>query len=301
MDPARDLDDRAATIDSVLAEATVALATAGAASPRLDAELLLTTVLNLDRAALYTRGGEVLSKTSIERIRGLLQRRLQREPVQYIVGRQEFWSLDFVVTPNVLIPRPETELLVELVLGLSVPQMGLPVSKGEAQRSLRICDVGTGSGCIAVALAHELPTASLWALDLSMRALAVAELNAQRLGLAGRIRFLRSDLLAGVSTQRFDIIVSNPPYLSATDQTDLQPELTFEPRVALYGGADGVEIIRRLLATAPENLVAGGWLLMEIGATQAATVAGLARAAGFSEVSIRSDYAGLPRVLMARG
>ena len=140
----------------------------------------------------------------------------------------------------------------------------------------------------------------MWALDVSMRALAAAELNAERLGVARRVRFLRSDLFASVSGQRFDVVVSNPPYLTANDLADLQPEVGFEPRLALAGGADGLDIIRRLLATAPDHLVDGGWLLVEIGAAQAAAVEALACAAGFNAVSIRSDYAGLPRVLMAR-
>ena len=163
-----------------------------------------------------------------------------------------------------------------------------------------LCDVGTGSGCIAVALAHELPSAEVWAVDVSREALAIAEDNARQHGVAERIRFLRSDLFSAVSGQRFDAIVCNPPYLTADDLAALQPEVAFEPRAALAGGADGLDIIRRLLAAAPDQLTDGGWLFMEIGAAQAAAVEVAARATSFRAVTIRSDHAGLPRVLMAR-
>jgi release factor glutamine methyltransferase len=347
-----DLADTTATIDRLVAEASAALSAAGISSPRLDAELLLATVSGLNRTALYVRGREALSPRCTEQFRGLLRRRVGREPLQYIVGRQEFWSLEFLVTPNVLVPRPETELLVEgalSVIGCDGPsrrrqkraapqgeptgalrlesndswtvraealearssQLAPSPPRQEAEsraEPLRVCDVGTGSGCIAIALAHELaqaqaralPDAEVWALDVSPRALAVAELNAQRLGVANRIHLGRSDLLAAVATQRFDVIVSNPPYLTVMDLANLQPEVAFEPRTALDGGADGLDIIRRLLATAPDHLVAGGWLLMEIGALQATAVVDLARASSFSDVSFRCDYAGLPRILVAR-
>jgi len=294
MDPEITRPIRAASIDRLITEAAVSLDAAGVGTPRLDAELLLAAACGVDRSALYVRGSEPVPSGSVEAFRSCLARRRRREPLQYILGRQEFWSLEFAVTPSVLIPRPETELVVELALG---------AAGGVGARHavpLHLCDVGTGCGCIAVALAHELPRAAVWALDVSMRALAVAELNAQRLGVAERVRCLRSDLFAVVAHQRFNIIVANPPYLSEDDFADLQPELAFEPQAALDGGADGLSVIRRLLAAAPGRLVDGGWLLMEIGCEQAAAVERLARAAGFHEVSIRPDYAGLPRVLMAR-
>jgi release factor glutamine methyltransferase len=285
-----------AVVDQLIAGAVTALDAAGVGTPRLDAELLLAAACGVDRTALYVRGREPVPSRSTKVFRAFLARRLRREPLQYIVRRQEFWALDFTVTPDVLIPRPETELLVELALGRS---SGSDSEEARVPRP-RICDVGTGSGCIAVTLAHEVPSAEVWALDVSMRALAVAELNAQRLGVAGRLRFLRSDLFASVAHQQFDIVLANPPYLTGADFADLQPEVAYEPRTALDGGADGLAVIRRLLAAAPDRLVDGGWLLMEIGADQAAVVEYLAHAAGFTAVSIRSDYAGLPRVLMAR-
>lgn len=300
MDAASAIAERAGTVDALLAEGGAALAAAGVGTPRLDAELLLAAACGLDRTALYVRGRELVSAACAQRFGDLLRRRTRREPLQYIVGRQEFWSLDFVVTPDVLVPRPETELLVEIALG--VLRSDLPARGVGARHAvpLRLCDVGTGSGCIAVALAQELPGAEVWALDVSMRALAVAELNAQRLGVAQHMRFLRSDAFESVAGRRFDVVVSNPPYLAAGDLADLQPEVAFEPRTALDGGADGLDVIRRLMATARDHLFDGGWLLVEIGATQAAAAEDLARAAGFNGVSIRSDYAGLPRVLMAR-
>jgi release factor glutamine methyltransferase len=283
---------RPARLDQLIAAAAAALDAAGVGTPRLDAELLLAAACAVDRTALYVRGREPMPSRSVDTFRSFVARRRGRGPRPYIVGRQEFWSLEFAVTPSVLIPRPETELLVELALGAARgARHGVP---------LRLCDVGTGSGCIAVALARELPSADVWALDVSMRALAVAELNAQRLGGAERVRFLRSDLFASVAHQQFDIILANPPYLTGDDLADLQPEVAFEPRSALDGGADGLTIMRRLLGTAPHRLAEGGWLLIEIGSEQAAAVGSLARAAGFSTISIRSDYAGLPRVLMAR-
>lgn len=295
MDMAIDVAERVATIDALLAKGSAALAAAGVGTPRLDAELLLAAAYGVDRTALYVRDREPVPATCAQTFRGMLERRRRREPLQYIVGRQEFWSLDFVVTPDVLVPRPETELLVELALG---------VLRGVGARHAvppRLCDVGTGSGCIAVALATELPGADVWALDDSTAALAVADGNARRHGVAERMRFVRSDLFSSVSSQLFDVVVSNPPYLTANDLADMQPEVSFEPRSALDGGSDGLAVIRRLLTTAPEYLVGGGWLLVEIGATQAAAVEDAARAAGFTTVSIHADYAGLPRVLMARG
>lgn len=300
MEAARDTSERTATIATLIAEGTTALTAAGVGTPRLDAEVLLAAACELDRTALYTRAREPVSPRCAETFHGFLARRARREALQYIVGRQEFWSLEFTVTPDVLIPRPETEQLVELALDILRPI--LPVRGVGARRPVppRLCDVGTGSGCIAVALATELAGADVWALDVSTSALAVAEANARRHGVAERMRFLRSDLFTSVSGQRFDVVVSNPPYLTANDLADLQPEVAFEPRAALDGGTDGLDIIRRLLVTAADHLVDGGWLLVEIGAAQAAAVDNLACAAGFGAVSIRSDYAGLPRVLMAQ-
>jgi len=365
-------------VAETLAEATAALRAAGVPTPRLDAEILLAEACGFDRTALYASLREPVPAAAAPRFRDLLVRRLRREPVAYLIGRQEFWSLDFAVTPDVLIPRPETELLVEVALAavcsrrangwtlsgevvsrgdavatsesdrgpginsraesLRSPLKGTPTSlsavgfsrlgttepgksfpgvgdgtpalrswtharkegAGQEDNPLALCDVGTGSGCIAVALARALPQAEVWALDVSARALAVAETNARRHGVAERIRFVESDLFAAVAGWRFDMVVSNPPYLSEDDRCDLQPEVGYEPRVALDGGRSGLEVIRRFLAGARSALREDGCLLMEIGATQAADVAALARRAGFGELSVRPDAAGLPRVVAGR-
>ena len=180
------------------------------------------------------------------------------------------------------------------------PGEGQGDGKRCAAQPLTVCDLGTGSGCIAVALAHELPAIEIWALDASRPALQVAAANAQRHGVADRIRCVESDLFASVAGQRFDAIISNPPYVSSVELEGLQPELAWEPRHALDGGPAGLDVIRRLVTAAPEFLVDGGWLIMEIGAEQPETARALAESAQFSEVSVRTDYAGLPRVLLAR-
>ncbi|MFI5364809.1 MAG: N5-glutamine methyltransferase family protein [Candidatus Binatia bacterium] len=370
MDAATDTAVPAVTAaDQLLAEGTNLLEAAGVQTPRLDAEVLLAAACGIDRAALYARGREAVPPACRDRFSSMLARRGAREPMQYIVGRQEFWSLDFLVTRDVLIPRPETECLVECAIealrGFPFPQGALhkkagnrrapfdttPEKMGSTQRErqkrltmhtqplalssrplwrrievrplesfcaklssgagqgeekrcaaqpLTVCDLGTGSGCIAVALACELSGAEIWALDSSRPALAVAMTNARRHLVADRIRFVESDLFAAVDGQCFDAIIANPPYVSSLELERLQPELAWEPRHALDGGPAGLDVIRRLVSAAPEFLVDGGWLIMEIGADQPETVRALAESAQFSEVSVRADYAGLPRVLLAR-
>jgi len=280
------------TVDRLVAAGAAALAAAGVSTPRLDAEVLLGAASGLDRTALYARGRESLPSSCLQAFRLMLERRCAREPLPFIIGRQEFWSLDFVVTPDVLIPRPETELVVELTLAT--------VARAGDEHDITICDLGTGSGCIAVALASELPHAEIWALDISPAALAVARANARRNRVADRIHFCASDLLAAVGGRRFEAIVCNPPYVRAGDLQGLQPELAWEPRGALVSGPDGLEVIRRVLVAAPGHLTDGGWLCVEIGADQAEPVESLARAAGFRRVSVHADYAGLPRVVAAQ-
>jgi release factor glutamine methyltransferase len=279
------------TIATLVESGTAALAAAGVPTARLDAEVLLAHACGIDRAALYARWRGAVPCDCRTRFEGLVVRRQRREPLQYIVGHQEFWSLDFVVTPDVLIPRPETELLVELVLAILL-------EKGDA--SLRLCDLGTGSGCIAVALASELPRAQVWALDVSEPALGVAQLNARRHGVGGRIHFVAGDGFSAVKGLRLDAIICNPPYVSSRELRRAQPELAWEPRQALDGGPTALAVIERIVAEAPGYLRERGWLLMEMGADQCTAVEQLARTAGFSSVSVRTDYAGLPRVLVAR-
>lgn len=335
MEGAGEMLERALTARALLVEGTAALTAAGVSTARLDAEVLLAAACGVDRTVLYVRADRPVTVGAQQRFGAFLARRRRREPSQYIIGHQEFWSLDFIVTPDVLIPRPETELLVELALAMTsaeprkesldtaLEKMGptrdergispqsniqpfapssrplLAAYRG-AQRRLTICDLGTGSGCIVVALAGELPNAEVWALDQSTAALVVARQNARRHGVEARIRFVAGDLFASIAEARFDVIVCNPPYIATSVLDHLQPELAWEPRGALDGGADGLDVIRRVVAAAPGYLVSGGWLIMEIGADQGPAALELARAVRLDRVAVRDDYAGRPRVLLAR-
>jgi release factor glutamine methyltransferase len=288
--------DRSAV--DLLAAVTRALADSGVAGARLDAEILLAEAWGTDRAGLFARLRAPVPADTQRRFRALAARRAVGEPLQYITGRQEFWSRDFVVTRDVLIPRPETQRLVELALEVRAGR-GAATSVG-SRSPLRVCDVGTGSGCLALTVACEWPDAEVWALDVSAAALQAAAVNARRLGVAGRVRFVHGDLLDPVAGQDFDLIVSNPPYVPSEEIGLLQRELQWEPRRALDGGADGLAVIRRLLPAAYAHLEPGGVLLMEFGAGQASAVEELARAAGYATGAVRPDDAGLPRVLVAR-
>ena len=256
----------------------------------LDAEILARHVLECDRATLLTRARDPIPSAFNRLYHTLVTRRAAREPTAYIVGHREFWGLEFDVTPAVLIPRPETELIVEEAISV------IPIR--EAAR--RIIDVGTGSGCLAVALAVEFPPATVVAIDLSEEALAVAARNAERHNLIGRIDFVRTDLLQGVSGTA-DLIVSNPPYVPDRDAPIVQPEVgRYEPPSALYGGKDGLDLIRRLLADARPLLATGGWLIMEFGFGQEPAVEETARELGWTVGRMRGDLQGIPRVAVLR-
>jgi release factor glutamine methyltransferase len=236
----------------------------------------------------------------------LVRRRERREPTGYIIGHREFWNLDIEVRPGVLIPRPETELLVEEALARLSPDVpersGRPGPSAAAPAaSARVADVGTGSGCIAVAIARWLPSAEVVAIDASDEALAVARLNATRHEVSARVRFLKADLLAGAAGP-FDAVVSNPPYVPAPDLAGLQPEVRdHEPLLALTGGIDGLDVIRRLVPDAAAVLRPGGWLLFEFGFGQADGVRAIIAAEPRLElVAIRADLAGIPRIAVAR-
>jgi len=256
-------------------------------SPRLNAEVLLMFTLQCDRAYLYAHPERELSPQEETRYQEALAERARGVPSQYITGHQEFWGLDFVVSPAVLIPRPETEHLVETAIELARP-LDTP----------KIIDVGTGSGCIALALAKELPLADITAVDISPDALEIARANAARLQL-DRVHFRQNDLLSGFDHAQFDLVVSNPPYVGEDEADKVQREVRkFEPYRAVFGGADGLETIRRLVPQAREALKPGGWLLMEIGFSQSALVCDLLR--DWTSVNTVPDLQGIPRVVAAR-
>jgi release factor glutamine methyltransferase len=253
-------------------------------NPRRDAEVLLAHLLGCDQAALLTHPERRLSSIESDQFEGLLRRRLASEPVQYITGVQEFFGLQFEVTPDVLIPRPETEHLVEAALERISPEA-------------RIVDVGTGSGAIAVALAHALPRSMVTAVDLYPAALAVARRNAQRHGVIERVSFLQSDLLAKAGSGEFDVVVSNPPYIAEGEV--LEPQVAdYEPRSALYAGPTGLEIYERLIPQARRVLKPQGWLLMELGYGQQPAVAALL--GGWYALTFVPDLQGIPRVVLAQ-
>jgi release factor glutamine methyltransferase len=277
-------------------------------SPRMNAELLLMFTLNCDRAYLHAHAERELTPEEQSRYQAVLAKRARGVPAQYITGHQEFWGMDLIVTPAVLIPRPETEHLIETVIELaSVGRTLLSVtsrnpaspSHAETAASLRIADIGTGSGCIALALAKELPHAEIHAADISPAALEIARANAARHKLEGRIQFRETNLLEGFVQNSFDFIVSNPPYVGESEEDQVQLEVRkFEPRNAVFAGPKGTEVIERLLAQAHAALKPGGWLLMEISGTIAEEVKRLLE--HWDDVQIRPDLQSIPRVAHAR-
>ncbi|HHY93222.1 MAG TPA: peptide chain release factor N(5)-glutamine methyltransferase [Firmicutes bacterium] len=279
-------------------EGTRRLAAAGVESPQLDSEVLLRHVLGATTEVFYRDLGEDLPDEPLEQFRALLGRRAQGTPVAYLTGHKEFFGLDFEVTPAVLIPRPETEILVERALQVASE---LPAT----QRGLSILDLGTGSGALAVALAAALPSARLVATDCSAAALEVAARNAQRQGVRARIAFRQGDLWAALPEKDaarrpvFDLIVSNPPYIPADELAALPREVRQEPRPALDGGPDGLAFYRRLAAGLPAYLAPGGWVLLEVGAGQASAVNRLLAEAGLTVLSPVKDLAGIERVVQA--
>ena len=257
---------------------------------RADAELLLMLVLERSRAWVLAHPEAIPSSQQAGRFIELVERRYCGEPMQYITGETEFYGLPFTVTPDVLIPRPDTEHLVEKALELA-RQFLQP----------RIVDVGTGSGAIAVTLARQLPEAEITAVDLSESALQVARDNARQNAVDQRIRFLQGDLLAPVSSEQFDLVVSNPPYVPDTDREQIAVEVReFEPALALFAGVDGLEVYRRLIPAVREVLAPGGFIALEIGFSQAQAIEELLQTGGFQEIEFTPDLQGIPRVASAR-
>jgi release factor glutamine methyltransferase len=257
---------------------------------RRDAETLLLHHVGKNRAWLMAHGDEEFGGCTAIGYAALLERRYRGEPIQYITGEAEFYGLPFRVTPEVLIPRPETEHSVEKVIALS-RELGRP----------RIVDVGTGSGAIAVTLAHELPSADVIGTDISPEALAIARENAVRNGVAEHVCFLEGDLLAPVAGERFDIVVSNPPYVSSEDRQTLDVEVRdYEPHTALFAGADGLAIYRRLIPQAADVLVPGGHIVLEIGYDQRDAIHELLAASGYTDIEFVPDLQGIARVAVGR-
>ena len=263
----------------------------GIETPRLDAECLLAHALGTDRLRLYLDFDKPVKPDERARFRELVRRRgSERIPVAQLTGWREFWSLPLRVTRDVLTPRPETETLVGVALAFLA----------ELDGERRVLDLGTGSGAIALALAREREKARILATDVSVEALSVARENARALGLSHRVEFAQGSLYEPVRGERFDLLVSNPPYLAEGEANALAPELAHEPHCALFGGSDGFAVLRPLVGHAPEYLRPGGALAVEVAPPQAATVAGFCSEAGLEHVAIQRDLAGRPRVVSAR-
>jgi release factor glutamine methyltransferase len=274
-------------LKQALTAAIDALTANAVGSPRMNAETLLMFVLNSDRAYLYAHPEYELTANEQARYDEAIGERSTGKPAQYITGHQEFWGMDLIVSPAVLIPRPETEHVVETVLELA-----------RLKQATRIIDVGTGSGCIALALAAELPWARVEAVDISPAALEVARANAARLQLDHRIIFQERDLLAGTPAETYDFVVSNPPYVPEAEPEKAQREVReFEPKVAVFAGENGLGVYRHLVPQAREALKPGGWLVVEIGFSQAAAVQELVQ--DWAEARISPDLQGIPRVVAA--
>jgi release factor glutamine methyltransferase len=277
-----------ATIRSAIKEGAATLNRAGVEGPRNEANLLLMHVLDRDRTFLLAHDDEQLSLNQVDQYQSLVARRAGGYPLQYLTGHQEFFQLDFEVTPDVLIPRPETELIVEA---------GIEILQDKA--APWFADLGTGSGAIAISLLQELPTARAIAVDVSAAALEVAKRNAERHEVIDRVRLIKSDLFSAIdSNQRFDLIVSNPPYVPANDLDGLQREVRHEPLAALDGGGDGLAVIRALLKEAPDFLSPRGHLVFEIGFNQHEVVKTTIDHAVWQLIELRKDLQGIPRTVV---
>lgn len=279
------------TIEKLIAWTKQYFSARGIDTPRLDAEVLLSRILGKDRTYLYVHYDQPLEAQELAKYREAVRRRAQRQPVAYITGHKEFMGLDFIVNPAVLIPRPDTEILAEAVLER--------LTAADASATPDLLDVGTGSGALIVALLAKLPAATGTAVDISPAALEVAAANAQRQNVDSRLTLLQSDLFSALGNRRFDVILSNPPYIPTREIAGLEPEVHCEPVTALDGGSDGLDCYRRLLADCPRYLKSGGFMALEVGENQAQAVAALAAGIDGLKVSeIRKDYAGIERVVI---
>ena len=249
---------------------------------KLDSEILISTVLEIERYKLVVDGNSTVSDIDLKKISRFINRRIKKEPIAYILGEKEFYSLDFIVNKNVLIPRPETELLVDMAIYY-------------AQMNSSVLDIGTGSGAISIALSYNRPDLQIIASDISEKALAVAKKNAKEILTGKKIKFIQGDLFESVKENKFDLIVSNPPYVDPQLKDELQIDLTYEPDLALYSQKNGREIIEKIINEASSFLNKNSVMLMEIGSDQKDFIKEIGKAVGFS-VSVLNDYSGLPRV-----
>jgi release factor glutamine methyltransferase len=287
-------------VRTALKEGLAQLREARVPSFTLAAELLLLHVLGRDRTWLYAHPEEQVSSVDTERYFALIARRANGEPTQHLTGKQEFWGLEFEVTPDVLIPRPETEHVIEVALDrLAIRELRAGRKQTLTGEGLQIADIGTGSGCIAIALAKELPGVTIYATDISSTALAVAQRNAKRHNLSEMVRFLEGNLLDGIPPL-LDLIVSNPPYVGRREAETLMREVRdHEPEIALYGGEEGYELYADLIAHAATHLKPTGILVLELGHNSLAAVQPLLDAPSWTNVGVTNDLAGIPRVIAA--
>ncbi len=283
-------------IKGLLSVATDYLRQKGIDNPRLTSEVLLAHALQFERIGLYLDLDKPLTKKEVSDFRALIQRRIKHEPLQYITGKQEFWSLDFEVNGNVLVPRPETEVLLEQAIAQTKEA---PVFSGHFHRVLDMC---TGSGIIAVVAAKEMVDARVWATDISEDALAVARRNADAHKVSEKIDFLQGDLWAPVKNMRFDLVLSNPPYVSSSEYPDLPPEVRdYEPKIALDGKDEGLYTIKEIIKSAPHFMNSGGWLMIEMSPEQTGKVMGMMdQMKAYTSIKRVKDYSHSYRVVVAQ-
>lgn len=290
-------NEKKMTVGAVLKRAYERLDGSGVPDARAESEYLLTHILKCKRHELFMNSGKPLTDEELSLLEEYIKRRIGREPAQYITGEVEFRGLAFKVTRDTLIPRPETELLVE---------EALHAARASGEGGIKIIDLCTGSGCIAVSVAKELPGCRVYATDISGKALKVARENAVKNGVAGRVGFFEGDLFKPLSSSnlysRINLVLSNPPYVSGADMDKLAPEVKdYEPREALYGGEDGLDFIRSIINGSQEYLLPGGYLIMEIGYGQAQSIKDIALKTGFFEgIEVKKDYSGIERIFKAR-
>jgi release factor glutamine methyltransferase len=272
----------------------------GIHSARLDAELIVSFTLGLTRVQLYTQFDRPLTPEELKKIKELVKRRAHREPLAYLRGTKEFFSMEFIVSPAVLIPRPETEILVEEALKIGINPPNPPLEKGGEGGFIQVLDIGTGSGCISITLAKHLPHIHVWAVDISPAALEIAKINAKKHQVEDRITFLKWDLMKDTwigPPANFDMIVSNPPYIAISQLSQLAPEIFYEPKMALEAGEEGLQFYPALLSFASAHLKPQGCMLFEIGEGQSEKLVLLCQEKGFENVEVIKDLSGKPRVL----